>query len=107
MLSLPKRKRERAAGVPAAVFRKNVKDLRDSLRNELRNMRRDWGKSADPNLQRWLGQQGWTESEIEEVTRYLQQIGSDAGERAGQGYISEDLAAEVLELLETMGVLVP
>jgi RHS repeat-associated protein len=84
---------------------KNVKDLRTALKNELRNMRRAWGREATPNLERWLLQEGWTETDVQNTMLYLQQIGGDVQQWAELEYIKQGLADELLELLQTMGVM--
>jgi hypothetical protein len=86
----------------------NVEGLRNTLRAELRNMTRSWGKNAQPNLERWLRQQGWEESNIQDVLQSLRRydrwvLDTDV-ERYG---VPEKLASELRELLLQMGVTQP
>jgi RHS repeat-associated protein len=84
----------------------NVEGLRNTLKSELKNMQRTWGKNAQPNLEKWLVEQGWSKKAVSETPDELREYVRCALETDVEHFgVPQELAGEVVDLLTQMGVI--
>ncbi len=69
-------------------------------------MEKAWGKGRQPDLGKWLAENGWKEADIRNALQFLRNYAEYVLPNDVANYgVSEQLESEVLGLLRLMGVM--